>query len=84
MIRLRLLLELDYEVAQPGCDFIFNIHAAQTPHQIVVQESLGISQALATNLYTDPVTRNRYLRHGTRLREQEHEVLQETDRKSVV
>jgi hypothetical protein len=31
MIRLRLALELDYDVAETGCDFIFNIHAA-TPN----------------------------------------------------
>jgi transglutaminase-like putative cysteine protease len=62
MVRLQFSIELHYDIDAPGCDFIFNIHAARTPHQIVVQESLGISQALTTNLYTDPVTYNRYLR----------------------
>ena len=31
MIRLDSQLELDYEIAQHGADFIFNIHAAHTP-----------------------------------------------------
>jgi hypothetical protein len=30
MIRLQLSLELAYDIAEPGCDFIFNIHAAAT------------------------------------------------------
>lgn len=62
MVRLKFSIELNYEITQPGCDFIFSIHAAQTPHQIVVTESLGITQPLQTNLYTDPVTHTRFLR----------------------
>jgi transglutaminase-like putative cysteine protease len=62
MVRLKFSIELNYEITQPGSDFIFSIHAAQTPHQIVVTESLGISQPLQTNLYTDPVTHTRFLR----------------------
>ena len=30
MIRLQLALELAYTIAEPGCHFIFNIHAAHT------------------------------------------------------
>ena len=62
MVRLKFSIELNYDITQPGCDFIFSIHAAQTPHQIVVSESLAISQPLLTNLYTDPVTHTRFLR----------------------
>ena len=62
MLRLRFSIELNYDIAQPGCDFIFSIHAAQTAHQIVVAESLEISQPLQRNLYTDPVTHTRFLR----------------------
>ncbi|MGK2952145.1 MAG: transglutaminase-like domain-containing protein [Thiobacillus sp.] len=62
MLRLNFSIELNYEIAPPGCDFIFSIHAAQTPHQIVVSESLGISQSLPPILYTDPVAHTRYLR----------------------
>lgn len=62
MVRLKFSIELNYEIDPPGCDFIFSIHAAQTQHQIVVGESLGISQNLQSNLYTDPCTSTRYLR----------------------
>ena len=55
-------IALQYDIDPPGSDFIFSIHAAQTAHQTVVTESLGISQALVPNLYTDPVTHTRYLR----------------------
>ena len=62
MVRLKFSIELSYEITQPGCDFIFSIHAAQTPHQIVVTEALTLSQPLQSNLYTDPVTHTRFLR----------------------
>ena len=62
MIRLQLALELDYLVAVPGCDFIFNIHAARTARQQVLDESLQLSQSLAYTVDTDPVTLNRYMR----------------------
>lgn len=62
MVRLKFSIELNYEIDQPGCDFIFSIHAAQTLHQTVVNESLNISQSLPFNLNTDPVTHTRFLR----------------------
>jgi transglutaminase-like putative cysteine protease len=62
MVRLRIALELDYEVGAPGCDFVFNIHAAHTPRQHVRAESLHLSQALASVVEADPATGNRYLR----------------------
>lgn len=62
MIRLRLALELDYQVANPGCDFIFNIHAAHTARQRVLEERLEVSQNLPLTVDTDAVTLNRYLR----------------------
>ena len=62
MVRLKFSLELNYEIDQPGCDFIFSIHAAQTVHQTVLSESLDISQRLSPNVYTDPITHTRYLR----------------------
>ncbi len=62
MIRLRLTLDLDYEIAQPGCDFIFNIHAAHTDCQRVLEENLQISQNVPIRVDTDPVSMNRYLR----------------------
>jgi transglutaminase-like putative cysteine protease len=66
MIRLRLSLELDYEVFDPGCDFIFNIHAAHTNRQRVIEESLTLNQSVATQVETDPATLNRYLRLSAR------------------
>jgi len=62
MIRLKLSLELNYEILQPNCDFIFNIHAAHTHCQTVVQENLFISQAVTPDMYSDPLTGNRYMR----------------------
>ena len=62
MVRLQFSIELNYDIAPPGCDFIFSIHAAQTQAQTVVSEALRISQALTQNLYTDAVTHTRYLR----------------------
>lgn len=62
MVRLKFSIELNYDIAPPGCDFIFNIHAAQTHHQTVVSESLNISQTLVSDLYTDLVTHTRFLR----------------------
>jgi len=62
LVRLQFSIGLNYEITEPGCDFIFSIHAAQTAHQTVVSESLGISQPLVPNLYTDPITHTRFLR----------------------
>ena len=62
MVRIELQIELNYEVAAPGADFIFNIHAARTPAQSVVAESLLLSQPVAAPVHADPATGNRYLR----------------------
>lgn len=62
MVRLKFSMALAYQVADAGCDFVFNIHAAQTRQQVLVQESLGISQVLQPDIYTDAASHNRYLR----------------------
>src|SRR5437867_11864237 len=62
MIRLQLSLELDYDIAEPGCDFIFNIHAAHTARQQVISEALTLSQDVVPYVETDPATLNRYMR----------------------
>jgi transglutaminase-like putative cysteine protease len=62
MVRLRLAFELDYDIAEPGCDFIFNVHAAHTERQRVVEETLTLNQDVESRVETDPATRNRYLR----------------------
>jgi len=62
MIRLKFDIELRYEVIGMNSDFIFNLHAAQTAQQSVVNEQLDISPALAPVLYTDPITQTRFIR----------------------
>lgn len=62
MIRLRIAVELDYEVGEYGCDFVFNIHAAHTQRQRVMSETLHLSQPLPATVETDQATGNRYLR----------------------
>lgn len=62
MIRLRAAIELDYDVAEPDCDFVFNVHAAQTQRQSVVSEALRLSPLLEPVVETEPLSGNRYLR----------------------
>lgn len=65
MVKLKLTLELNYDIAQHGCDFVFNIHAAHTPCQSVIAENLQLNQALTWDIYRAPDSGNRYLRlHG--------------------
>jgi transglutaminase-like putative cysteine protease len=52
---------LEYEVLDAGCDFIFNIQAAYTPRQKVVEESLSFNQNLNANFYTEPQTNSRFI-----------------------
>ena len=63
MVRLKFSIELNYEIDQPGCDFIFSVHAAQTRYQTVVNELLLISQNLPHNLYADTMTYTCCRRH---------------------
>ena len=58
MIRLKLAIELDYDIAAPS-DFIFNIHAAHTERQQVLAENLVLSQTVPHTVDEDPVTHNR-------------------------
>ena len=62
MIRMDLQLDLQYDIDAGGADFVFNIHAAHTPSQVVMSESLVLSQQILPQLHTDPITRNRYMR----------------------
>lgn len=62
MIRLQFSINLGYEVIGQSADFIFNIHAAQTIHQTVRNESLTISQPLTSTIHYDPLLRHRLLR----------------------
>ena len=62
MIRLKLSIDLWYEIANQASDFIFNIHAAQTGHQTVVTESLEINPPLTAVVYPDPTSGTRFMR----------------------
>jgi transglutaminase-like putative cysteine protease len=62
MVRLKFFIELQYRIAVPPADFIFNIHATRTPCQSVVVEALAVSPDLPVALYTDPAHANRYAR----------------------
>jgi transglutaminase-like putative cysteine protease len=61
-VRMRLRVELDYEVGNQGADFVWNIHAAHTASQTVLDEQLTLNDWARPRLDTDPVTHNRYLR----------------------
>lgn len=61
-VRLRFSIDLSYEVLAAGSDFIFNVQAARTTSQLVLQEKLDVSQPVALNAYIDPSTSTRYLR----------------------
>lgn len=62
MVRLRLSIELNYDVMDSACDFIFNIHAAHTSSQTVLAEQLILNQKIQPELVIDPATCNRYMR----------------------
>ncbi len=63
MVRLELELELSYEIRDPeGADFIFNIHAAQTPQQTVENERLVVNQPVTPEVATEPATASRFMR----------------------
>lgn len=62
MVRLNFSIELKYEIADQFADFIFNIHAAQTPCQSVVTERLDLSQPLTPEIFHDPALGSRYVR----------------------
>jgi len=59
--RLRYKVELLYEVLAPT-DFIFNVHAAQTPQQKVVSEAVTLEPAAPFRVETEPAAGNRLMR----------------------
>ena len=62
MIRLNFTIDLKYEIAEAPADFVFNIHAAQTPRQTVVSETLTVSQPVLPQVFVDAASANRYTR----------------------
>jgi hypothetical protein len=61
-VRLRYRVDLRYDVRTPGCDFIFNVQAARTPHQRLLSEKLEINQPIAHHGFVDAQTGTRFLR----------------------
>jgi transglutaminase-like putative cysteine protease len=59
---MQLEIDLSYQVSDPGCDFIFNLHAAETSCQSVESENLSLSQPLTPEMFRDTVSGNRYFR----------------------
>ena len=62
MVRLKFSITLAYEVLDQASDFIFNIHAAKTPCQHIVDESLVMNQQVPLEMFTDPAFGTRYMR----------------------
>lgn len=62
MIRIELQIDLSYHVYEPGADFVFNVHAANTRRQTVRAETLTLSQPASRQIHADPVTGSRYMR----------------------
>jgi transglutaminase-like putative cysteine protease len=61
-VRMQYEVELSYRVNSAGSDFIFNVQAARTPQQMVLWESLSVSQNVPLQEYCDPATSGRFLR----------------------
>lgn len=62
MIRLKLSIGLQYEIAIQTSDFIFNIHAAQTAHQKVVTENLETTPQVRPVFFSDTAYGSRFMR----------------------
>jgi hypothetical protein len=60
-VRLKLAIDLQYEVCDPRCDFVFNFQCARTPQQNVLAEELLISQNVPSFEHTDPTSHARHL-----------------------
>lgn len=56
--RIDLQVELNYEIAEPGADFVFNIHAAQTSSQSLSGERLVLGQSVVPQMHIAPSTRD--------------------------
>jgi len=61
MIRLKLSIDLWYQIANQASDFIFNIHAAETGHQKVFTESLEINPQIIPLIYSDKSFGTRFM-----------------------
>lgn len=61
-LRLKYAVDIEYQVRTSGSDFVFNVQAARTRHQLVLQEHLELSQPAIVQIYTDAATATRQLR----------------------
>jgi transglutaminase-like putative cysteine protease len=61
-LRLGFSIALQYDVAAPGADFIFNVQPAQTRQQHLVHERLTLNQAILPQAHMDSVSRSQYVR----------------------
>lgn len=55
-------MNLHYQVQTAGADFVFNFQAARTPQQVIVSESLGISQPVPVQTLSAGADARRVLR----------------------
>ncbi len=62
MVRIDLTVELNYQIYEHEADFVFNIHAAHTPQQIIWSEKLLLNQAVTPAFYTDSASGSRFMR----------------------
>ena len=62
VVRLSYSIELKYQIAEQPADFVFNIHAARTPAQAIVVETLDVKPHVEPLMQTDPFLGNRYMR----------------------
>jgi len=62
MVRMSFSIQLYYRVRDAPADFIFNIHAAHTPRQVVVSENLQVDPYGAPAIEADPFSGSRFIR----------------------
>lgn len=62
MVRMSFSIQLHYRIEAQPADFIFNIHAAHTPNQVVVSESLQVTPYGLPAIEADPATGSRFVR----------------------
>lgn len=61
-LRLKYEVELAYQVNEAEADFIFNVQAARTRQQHIVEESLRVDQPVPLQEFTDAASSGRFLR----------------------
>jgi len=65
MVKIEFTIELAYDILQQPADFIFNVHAASSPRQLLKQENFQTEPPVAVAMFSDPCTGNRYARLRT-------------------